>query len=1446
MTNRPNEPDTQGSPSEGQNGGWRQPSGGGTGGWRVPERPADAPAEIRDVKSAPRQEPGWNAPVLPRNLDVQPQSSGGWHRPKPEDTTVQEVESDPAAAEGDEVLAADGSAGAEAAAPADVLPQEPLESAEPVIDVLPFDSADAPPDDEAEAQPLPTMEDDEEDTGISMSELIALASLADQQLPQTAAPASEAEAPPADPAADPAAYAREQLARLQSMDANVSGTVSMSGTQPSVETGAGAPVDPGATGPMDPAAYARQQLEKLSDSQRLAAAIEAGTAGTPVEPAAPVAVQAPTLSPQEEVLAARYRSAEEAIRALRDQYLAGQITRDQLQNELRNYMVLDDANRYWMMGFESDSWYVYENNEWMLRTPDVLARQQAAQPSPTLTSEAAGGLSLQYLADRAAQDVPLQEGQTVPTSPIYDDDMPLPRRVPVLDLEATVPNTQGVYLGEQDPNVTVVANPYGNETVATGVTVANPRLAGYESVEAPIPPAPPTYNVEEVTPNYERALEAQRARTFRTIGLVTAAVAALLFLVAAGVVILGVVTYNNIAEPWRDEIAALANYRPPFQTARIYAADGETLLAELASRSGGARETIDLADIAPEMIHAVVSLENERYFDDPGFDPIAIGRAFLDNLSAGEITSGASTITQQIARNLVLRDNTVSADRKLQEIVIAAEIAQQYDKSFILELYLNEVFFGNQAYGVEAAAQFYFGVSAADVNLPQAAMLAGLIQAPATYDPVINREAAFARMNQVLTQMAAVGCLQFTTPPYDTPATAFCVNQQQIASPQTAVDKARVETRAFLPRSYRVQYPHFVNYVQAVIERDFGSSEEIFRRGMQITTTLNPALQQLAEAALDAGVNQLTTNAVNTGAVLVADPRSGAILAMVGSPDFANEQIDGQVNNVFTWQQPGSAIKPILYTAALEGVTRNNALEYYTPATILWDVPVTYQTVPPYAPVNFDGRFRGPVAMRFALQNSYNVPAVKTLEWLGLDRFRETSTRMGLRFLPEQENSIGLAAALGGFDVRLYDMVQSYSTLANNGVRVPMFSIQSITDTEGNEIAQPTPRAAGSQQVQPQIAYLMQSILSDNEARSAAFGPNSGLNLPQFPGRVAAKTGTSNESRDLWTMGFANNITVGVWLGRNDNNPTINTTQTNAVPVWNAIMSSVLTAQPPAGWTAPSGVVQLEICADTGTLLDATNQQTCRNRRQEIFAQAQLPPAPTAGFVQQLPIDTWTRQIANENCPNNVVTEQFLALRDASAVAWLLNTADGRAYVQANNLPTQTPPTTACAPGQTLPQVEISSPAEGQAVSETIQITGTVLADNFNRYQIELAPAGTQNYQVISGPFGQQGQNGVIGQWDSRTVQNGNYTLRLAAFSNNGGFLYRTRNIVVNNIPPTPTVTPSPTNTPPPTFAPFTPLPFDTPIGGGAQVLPGATATPQGFIPLGQLSDVGATPTSEF
>lgn len=1370
------------SPWRKADGGWHQPDtpppSRSTGGWRVPgsEKAAAAPS------------------VSLANIERTPEITGGWHLPDGERIAVPPTIILPG--EGEDLPARI----VEAEAIPSVLPYDDdgadsyEESAESGVDVLPFDEEA----DEDEAALVETVEpvreydtraedlrqqrdldedEDDEDERVGISELVALQSLAD------APSAPAAPQPEEDIALDPAEYARRELERLQSRS-----------------TGAVDTVD---TLEEDPAAFATRQLEQMRSRGMDVTAptapmdetgVGTSTAGTPVVPAA--------LTPAQQELARQYRQSEERARTLKSQFSAGLINREVLEAELKKLMILEEGRIWWMIGAQSDQWYKFENNQWIPAMPSVL-QLEAQQPASDSSRVIGGSLPLMGASGRAS-DVPSMPG-------VGQFSQPLPRPVPVRDPDLTQVAAGGAFL--DDLGATVPMDP--NRTVqGSGIepTIVNPALSDVSAIPSPAG----GYTGVDVAPDaaaseslYKRAVDEQRASTIRGALIAAALIVGAILLLGACGAIAAVVTYNNIAEPWRGGVAALANYQPQFRTARILAADN-SLIAELNSAGGGARTTVRLNEIAPEVLHAVVSIENERYFSDPGWDPIAIGRAFLDNVTSGQVVSGASTITQQIARRLVMQDNTVSAERKLQEIVIAAEIARTYDKEFILELYLNEISFGNQSNGIQAAAEFYFNTNASDLNLPQAALLAGLIQQPTTYDPVTNREAAFRRMDVVLNQMAAVGCLPL---PYQNQP--FCVTRAQITSPAVAVQKAQVEVANYRPRQFDRRYPHFVDYIQAVIERSFGA-DEIFRRGFTIRTTLVPRIQDTAQQALEAQLRSMVNTGVNNGAVLVTNPIDGAILAMVGSVDYFNDEIDGQVNDVFTWQSPGSALKPVIYTAALEGFANpDGSRSWYTPATVLWDVPTTFNTQPPYSPVNFDRAFRGPVSLRSALANSYNVPAVKTLFFTGIERFRETADRMGIDFLPEAQ--FGLPTALGATDVRLFDMVEAYGTLANNGQRAQLYAILSITDANGQEVLQPTPRAEAVQVVQPSIAYLMQSILSDNDARTPAFGANSGMFIPEYPGLVAAKTGTSDGGRDLWTVGFARNTVVGVWLGRNDNNPTINASSVAAIPVWNQTMRAALNGRQPAPFQPPPGVVTLPICTLTGARYEAGVSQGCGSIRNEVFIDSQLPPPANQSYLVSVAVDTWTGLRANANCPANQQEQTFVSIPDPSAIEWL-RTAQGQSIALALGLDPaniRPVPNNECSSSTVQPIVNITSPFEGQAgLQGVVTIVGTVNASDFARYQIEVAPATNPTaFTVVVPPQTIQQVNAALGQWNTQPFGSGGFIVRLAAFSNSGGFAYRTVNVTLNN----PTPTPAPTLTPTPfavapTFELFTPIPFDTPI----------------------------------
>jgi membrane peptidoglycan carboxypeptidase len=740
---------------------------------------------------------------------------------------------------------------------------------------------------------------------------------------------------------------------------------------------------------------------------------------------------------------------------------------------------------------------------------------------------------------------------------------------------------------------------------------------------------------------------------------------------------------------------------------------------------------------------------------------------------------------------------------------------------------VNEIFFGNQSYGVESAGEFYFNTPARNLNRAQSALLAGLIEAPASFDPIINRAGAFERMNAVLSRQAEVGCIQFDFDPYR--AEPFCITAAELQTGQVILEKAQVEAANYRPRENQNRYPHFVNYVQAQVEQYYGTSE-MFRRGFQIYTTLNPRIQDTAQAALVAGVANGASAGINNGAVLVAEPGTGAIRAMVGSPDFNNRQIDGEVNNVFTWHPPGEAIQPIIYTAALEGQTNptSGAFEYMTPSTVLWNVPTTFNTNPPFAPQNFGSQYTGPTSIRFSLGNGYAVNSAKAYQFIGDQHFIDTSSRMGVNYL--QDAVFGLPASQGINSVRLYDMVEAYGTLAANGQRAGLTAISRVTDNQGNEIATPE-RAPASQQVQPQVAFLINSILSDDVARSATYGFGSALNLQAYAGRVAVKTGTSTGNQDLWAIGYSSNLVVGVWTGSYNNTNTSANTMGVSVPVWNAVMNAALQGTNPA-FQQPAGIVQAQVCSLTGALYDPNVTQNCSAVRTELFLQSAPPLSADQGFVQSLNVDSWSGLLANQYCPDNVIAGRFLNVTDPSAVNWLSSPA-GQAFAAQNGLTglTGLTPPSACTISSQNPVLALTGPTNGQTVQGTIQFTGTVQAFNFSQYTIEIAPQNAPTaFTVVVGPNNTQVQNGALGTFDTTRVPNGVYTFRLAVYNTSNGYAYRTAQVNINNPPPTPT----PTS--PPVVIPTQPIIIATP-------LPIIVATPLPFDPF---SSTGPTPTINF
>lgn len=588
----------------------------------------------------------------------------------------------------------------------------------------------------------------------------------------------------------------------------------------------------------------------------------------------------------------------------------------------------------------------------------------------------------------------------------------------------------------------------------------------------------------------------------------------------------------------------------------------------------GLRIPVRLESVAPIMRAATVSAEDQRFWEHPGVDPVAIARALLN---LGSQRSGASTITQQLARGRYL-DNSGEPllVRKAHEALLALQIEGRESKDEILGDYLNAVYYGRGAYGIEAAARVFFGVSAANLDLAQAAYLAGLPQLPSAYDPENNPSPAIARQAYVLGRL---------------------VDDGRISERQA--EAAESEALTVLPALTPVVGPHFVQFALDELARV--RPDLAGRPGLIVETTLDAGLQQEAERIIRQQVTKLGDRNVTNAAAVSIDPRDGRIVAMAGSANFDDAKHAGQVNMTLAPRQPGSALKPFLYAAAME--------HGFTPASQLLDVPSSFQTPDgAYMPLDYDRRFRGPVSLRTALASSLNVPAVRTLDAIGVDAFLEIAHRVGLATLTDSER-YGLALTLGGGEVRLLDMANAYSVFATGGRLPRPYAVSRVLDAGGNVLYE-HPRTEPAQVLDPAIAYLVADILSDRDARIPGFGEVTPLDLPF---RAGVKTGTTTNFRDNWTVGFTPALVTGVWAGNADGSPMHDVSGVDgAAPIWRDVMEAASAGR--SGWIErPTDIVEATICDPTGL----RPGPDCPAPRREIFAAGTEPKATERYYVRQ-------------------------------------------------------------------------------------------------------------------------------------------------------------------------------------------------------------------------------------
>lgn len=839
-----------------------------------------------------------------------------------------------------------------------------------------------------------------------------------------------------------------------------------------------------------------------------------------------------------------------------------------------------------------------------------------------------------------------------------------------------------------------------------------------------------------------------------------------------------------------------------FETTKIYAwgADGQAVLIyEVIDPLGGDRQWLALDQIPQNIVDATVVIEDKTFWTNEGFDLEGIGRAFYEYVLLGGEIQGGSSITQQLVKNNLIEEErrTIEGavefddyERKIEEVLLAQRLSETYTKEQILEWYLNTNFYGNLAYGIEAAAQVYFNKTSAELTLPEAAMLAAIPQSPAL-NPIDNPIEAKARQELVLDALFREGYIDRDT---------------LVTAKFTPIDIAPgIEER------FDIIAPHFALYVRKQLEERFGP-QMVLRGGLTVYTTLDLTMQNQAECLAQAHVRRLSgeigatlpadelancpaldflpplqaqdigvDHAVNNASVVAIDPRTGEIKVMVGSLNYWDESIDGSFNvAVDGLRQPGSSFKPYTYLTALS--------QGYNPATMVLDVETDFGTPyngVAYVPQNYSRTFNGPMRLRQALANSFNVPAVEVMSWVGVDNVIRTAHSLGITSLDEGANSYGLSLTLGGGEVKLLDMVYAYSVMDNMGVMVgePVpeeqhrlgfrqldpVAILRVEDRNGAllyEYSQPERREI----LTPQLAFLMNDMLSDRNARCLGFGCPNVLELPNDR-PAAAKTGSTNDFRDAWTVGYTPQLVTGVWLGNTDNSPMEDLPGSKgAAPVWHAFMAWALQDEPALGWERPPNISERAVCNVSGLLPTGLCPTVL-----EYFIDG-TEPTVFDNIYQQVRINRETGRLATIYTPAELIDTRTYRIYPERAADW----------VRENEI--EQPPTeydTITGPPEQSGRTAILSPTPFGFVSEIVEIRGNVGSDNFAHYRLSyFRGLDPSDIQVISDNQQQQGEDIVLGAWDVSNL-NGLYTLLLTVVKHDGSFDEVSVPVTIDNVDPT-------------------------------------------------------------
>jgi len=713
------------------------------------------------------------------------------------------------------------------------------------------------------------------------------------------------------------------------------------------------------------------------------------------------------------------------------------------------------------------------------------------------------------------------------------------------------------------------------------------------------------------------------------------------------------------------------------------------LLYDILPEQGGRHAVLSFNNIPQCIKDATIAVEDKNFYSNPGIDLGGIIRALWMDIRGGEVVAGGSTITQQVARNLLLGQNErneISLRRKLREAVLARELTQKLSKEDILALYLNQVNYGGMAYGVEAAAQTYFGKDASNLILPECAMLAGLPQAPGLYDPFTNPNLAKQRQDIVLGLMEAQG---------------YITHQQLI--------EAEAAPLSYNPAPYPIEAPHFIWIIKDQLDALFASGKLNPNQSLVVRTTLDLTYQHVAEQIVVRRIEEFKPQVgeinhnVNNAALVILNPHNGEILALVGSADYFNSSIDGALDMAISPRQTGSAFKPFIYALALDP----NQPNPWTAATSILDVSTTFITHDgqPYTPVDYDGREHGPVSVREALASSLNIPAVQTLKKVGIENTINLADHLGITSLGDPQD-YDLSLVLGGGEVSLLQLSTAYASLANGGYYTGNTSILDIRDADGN-LLYTQDKTPPLQVFDPRVSWLISDILSDDRARQIGFGLNSTLKIDHT---AAVKTGTTTNFHDNWTIGYTPSLLVGVWVGNSNYEAMHDVTGvTGAAPIWNETMRTLLAGKPDQQFIRPDGMKQIEVCDLSGLL----PTPACPNTRTEWFINGTEPIQPDTDY-QQVWIDALTNSLANELTP-----------------------ADRRKSVIALNLPVEAQP---WARAQGLPLLaDFKQNAVAQSTNELMLISPTpnttyhITSDlNLSAQQLSVEAVAGQSFPKVT------------------------------------------------------------------------------------------------------------------